>query len=185
MAEKPEKKKSAATAASDDAPLSVSLGDIKSVFELMKANDIAELDIEQHGAKLRVVSIHAHSASAPQHYVTMAPHAAPVAAPAAAPAQPAASATGPAPVAEAPKATNIKTILSPMVGTFYRSPAPDADSFVKVGDHISEESVICIIEAMKLFNEIKAEMRGKIVRVHVENGVPVEYNQPLFDVEPD
>ena len=70
-----------------------------------------------------------------------------------------------------------------MVGTFYRSPAPDADAFVNVGDRVSEDTTLCIVEAMKLMNEIKAEMRGKILKVMVENGQPVEYNQPLFLIE--
>ncbi|MCD6098876.1 acetyl-CoA carboxylase biotin carboxyl carrier protein [bacterium] len=77
------------------------------------------------------------------------------------------------------------SISAPIVGTFYRAPAPDAEPYVKVGDHIEEDTVVCIIEAMKLFNEIKAEIRGTIKQILVENGQPVEYGQTLFLVEPD
>ena len=72
-----------------------------------------------------------------------------------------------------------------MVGTFYRSPAPDAAPFVRVGDSVNEDTVLCIIEAMKLMNEIKAECKGRVNKILVENGVPVEYNQPLFLIEPE
>jgi acetyl-CoA carboxylase biotin carboxyl carrier protein len=76
--------------------------------------------------------------------------------------------------------TGLHEIKSPIVGTFYRAPAPDADSYVQVGDNISVGSVLCIVEAMKLMNEIESDVSGKIVKVLVENGKPVEYNQPLF-----
>jgi acetyl-CoA carboxylase biotin carboxyl carrier protein len=92
-----------------------------------------------------------------------------------------------APVAaEAPKAdtSNYITIKSPMIGTFYRSSSPETPSFAEVGDSISEGKVVCIIEAMKLFNEIESEVSGRIVKVLVENATPVEYDQPLFLVEP-
>ena len=79
--------------------------------------------------------------------------------------------------------SNLLEIKSPIVGTFYRSPAPDSDPFVNIGDTISEGTVLCIVEAMKLMNEIEAEVSGKIVQILVENGTPVEYNQPLFLVE--
>lgn len=119
-----------------------------------------------------------------------------------APAAPAAQAPAPQPVAqpapEAPKADTPKqesaadetgggkyvTIKSPMIGTFYRSPGPDKDAFVKVGDSIDKGTVICIIEAMKLFNEIESEQPGKIVKVLVDDASPVEYDQPLFIVDP-
>ncbi len=121
------------------------------------------------------------------------------AAAAVAPTPPAAS-TAPAPAAAAPSAAptavpgaadesdldnpKYKKILSPMVGTFYRAPAPNAKPFVNTGAHVEEETVLCIIEAMKLMNEIRAEMRGVVKRILVENAQPVEYNQPLFLIEP-
>jgi acetyl-CoA carboxylase biotin carboxyl carrier protein len=84
----------------------------------------------------------------------------------------------------APAADNFLTVKSPMIGTFYRSPSPDKPSFVNVGDEIEPGKVVCIIEAMKLFNEIESEVKGKIVKVLVEDASPVEYDQPLFLVEP-
>jgi acetyl-CoA carboxylase biotin carboxyl carrier protein len=76
-------------------------------------------------------------------------------------------------------------VCSPIVGSFYRAPAPDADSYVQIGDHISAGAVLCIVEAMKLMNEIESDISGTIVKVLVDNGMPVEYNQPLFLVKPD
>ncbi len=104
----------------------------------------------------------------------------------AAPAPVAAAPIAAAPAASAPVADDSKyiTIKSPMIGTFYRSSSPDKANFVNVGDEIAEGQVLCIIEAMKLFNEIESEVSGKIVKVLVDNSQPVEYDQPLFLVEP-
>ncbi len=84
-----------------------------------------------------------------------------------------------------PKAENLHEVRSPIVGTFYRAPAPDADPYVQVGDHVTEGTVLCIVEAMKLMNEIESDVSGKIVKILVENATPVEYNQPLFLIEKD
>lgn len=84
-----------------------------------------------------------------------------------------------------PKASNTVTVRSPMIGTFYRSSNPETPSFVEVGDEIKKGQVVCIIEAMKLFNEIESEVSGRIVKILVENATPVEYDQPLFIVEPN
>lgn len=108
------------------------------------------------------------------------------------PAQPVAQPAAPAPAAEAPKEaakpaeddSKYITVKSPMIGTFYRSPSPDKPPFVEPGDDIKEGKVVCIIEAMKLFNEIEAEVSGKIVKVLVDDATPVEYDQPLFLVDP-
>ena len=89
-----------------------------------------------------------------------------------------------APVAEDAKNDNYITVKSPMIGTFYRKASPDKPNFVSVGDDVDNETVVCIIEAMKLFNEIEAEVSGKIVKVLVDDGSPVEYDQPLFLVDP-
>lgn len=105
--------------------------------------------------------------------------AAPVAA---APAAPAASAA-PAAVEAAPAADNFKTVTSPMVGTFYKSPSPDSDAFVKEGDSISAGQTLCIVEAMKLMNEIESDVSGKIVEICVEDGTPVEFGTVLFKVQ--
>lgn len=104
-------------------------------------------------------------------------------------ASPSAPAASPAPAAEAPKAAeaapaNTITIKSPMIGTFYRSSSPDKPPFVGVGDEVSPGKVVCIIEAMKLFNEIESEVSGKIVKILVDDATPVEYDQPLFLVAP-
>jgi acetyl-CoA carboxylase biotin carboxyl carrier protein len=97
----------------------------------------------------------------------------------------AAAAAAPAPVAPAANENaNLITIKSPMIGTFYRSGSPDKPSFVNVGDKIGPGNVLCVIEAMKLFNEIESEVSGKIVKILVDNASPIEYDQPLFLVEP-
>lgn len=192
MAERSERRKTGETA---EAQVSLNLADIKELFSLMKANDIAELDIEQKGAKIHIVSTRA------QQYVQQAPMqqlvpmmsavtgpapAAPAAVSAPQAAELTATAAAPQPKAAEPAVpSNLKTILSPMVGTFYRAPAPDASPFVNVGDPVKEDTVLCIIEAMKLMNELKAECRGRIQKILVENGLPVEYNQPLFLIEPE
>jgi acetyl-CoA carboxylase biotin carboxyl carrier protein len=98
-------------------------------------------------------------------------------------AQPQAGAA-PAPKAAEPKADNLITIKSPMIGTFYRKASPDKPSFAEVGDEVTPGKVVCIIEAMKLFNEIESEVSGKIVKILVDDASPVEYDQPLFLVEP-
>lgn len=105
-----------------------------------------------------------------------------------APAVPAAPAAAPAPAAEAPKAAsdedNYITVKSPMIGTFYRRSAPDKPTFVEVGSTVGNGDVLCVIEAMKLFNEIESEVSGKIVKILVDDNSPVEYDQPLFLVDP-
>lgn len=167
-----------------EAPLTLSVNDIQRLFELMKENEISELDLEHGGTRVRIVS---------KQPATALPLTMPVAPVAAAPAMVppvtlpavATEAAAPAAPAEPQAPANTKPVNSPMVGTFYRAPAPDADPFVRVGDHVSEDTVVCIIEAMKMFNEIKAETRGRIYKILVENGQPVEYGQPLFLVEPE
>ncbi|WP_044002436.1 acetyl-CoA carboxylase biotin carboxyl carrier protein [Hymenobacter swuensis] len=114
--------------------------------------------------------------------VQQAPAAAP-SAPVAAPA-PTAAPAAPAPAAEAAPAGNYTPLKSPMIGTFYRSNSPESPAFVQVGDLVEKGQVICIIEAMKLFNEIEAEQSGRVVKALVENASPVEYDQPLFLIEP-
>lgn len=103
--------------------------------------------------------------------------------PAAAQAQPQAAPAAPA-KEEPSEDANYVTIKSPMIGTFYRKPSPDKPNFVSIGDEVKNETVVCVIEAMKLFNEIEAEISGKIVKILVDDGSPVEYDQPLFLVDP-
>ncbi|OON70243.1 acetyl-CoA carboxylase biotin carboxyl carrier protein [Hymenobacter sp. CRA2] len=117
------------------------------------------------------------AAAAPAPVAAPAPQAAPAAA------APAPQAAAPA-AAEAPAASNTVALKAPMIGTFYRSSSPESPAFVNVGDVVEQGQVICIIEAMKLFNEIEAEQRGRIVKAMVDNASPVEYDQPLFLIEP-
>lgn len=158
--------------------------DFKQIQELIKMinkSNISELSIEQDKFKItikqkesevqQIVTVPAVTAVQP---VAAAPQ--PVAAPAAAPA-------AGAPAAPAAN-SNLITIKSPMIGTFYRSAGPDKPAFVNVGDDVASGKVVCIIEAMKLFNEIESEVSGKIVKVLVDDASPVEYDQPLFLVEP-
>lgn len=157
--------------------------DIKQIQELVKLinkTNIGEITIEEDGVKITVKQ----KKEPKQHIIagTAAPAYAPAPAPAAAPAPaPAQEAAKPAP---APKADNLITIKSPMIGTFYRQAGPGKPVLANVGDEVTVGKVVCIIEAMKLFNEIESEVKGKIVKVLVEDASPVEYDQPLFLVEP-
>lgn len=156
------------------------LKEIQALIKFVSGVGVDEVEINQKDFKLSIKKNPAQITTAQYTPVTMAaPVAAPVTPAAAAPA-PAAPAT---PAAEA-KTDNLITIKSPMVGTFYRTPNPESPSFVNVGDDVKPGKVVCIIEAMKLFNEIESEISGKIVKVLVENATPVEYDQPLFLVEP-
>jgi len=161
--------------------------DFKQIQELIKMinkSNIGEVSIEEKGFKLTI-----KQKEEPVQQVIAAPvHTQPIATMATAPvavpqAQTATSAEKPAKAAEAP-AGNTVTIKSPMIGTFYRSASPDKPAFVSVGDEVAPGKIVCIIEAMKLFNEIESEVQGKIVKVLVEDASPVEYDQPLFLVEP-
>ncbi len=161
--------------------------EILDLLRFLSKSDFTEVTIEGASWKLSVrrgggapVVVSA-PVSGPQ-----APVSLPVSLPAAPPAPLSAG-----PAAEPPRATpseppkkNTVYIRSPMVGTFYRAPSPDKPPYVQVGDTIHKGQVVCIIEAMKLFNEIQSEVSGKVVRILVENAQPVEYDQPLFEIEP-
>ena len=153
----------------------VDLKTLKLLVKLMTDNDLTELDIEGEGEKVKLKRGGNGGAPSVQYLP------APVAAPQAAPATPAAA---PAASAPAPADTSGPTINSPMVGTFYSAPSPDAKPFVSVGDRVTPDTVVCIIEAMKVFNEIKAETSGTIARIAVESGQAVEFGQPLFVIKP-
>ncbi len=148
---------------------------IRRLVELMKEHDLSEIDLQQ--GEVRIQLRRAGLAVPPT--MTVAPViAAPVSA-----GSPASE--GHVPPAQAVKAAadNAVVIKSPMVGTFYAAPDPESPSFVKVGDHIGPETTVCIVEAMKVFNQIPAELSGRIVAVLAENGAPVEFGQPLFKVD--
>lgn len=160
--------------------------DIKQIQELVKLinkTSIGEITIEEDGTK---ITIKQKKDPSQKIYTNgggqfSAPAQAPIAAPASATAPAAPAAITPA----APKTDNLITIKSPMIGTFYRQAGPGKPIFVNVGDAVSPGKVVCIIEAMKLFNEIESEVKGTIVKVLVEDASPVEYDQPLFLVEPN
>jgi acetyl-CoA carboxylase biotin carboxyl carrier protein len=160
--------------------------EIQKLIELVEKSDISELEVSRWGRRVRITKSSAASvakSSADSVVISSTPH----------PIQPLPAITAPAPVAtvetieisataKAPD-QNVFEVKSPMVGTFYRAPAPDATPYVQVGDIVSQNQVLCIIEAMKLMNEIESEVRGRIIEISVENARPVEYNQVLFKIE--
>lgn len=147
---------------------------LKTLIDLVAESDISELEVTEGESKVRIVK---NAAQAPQSQMVMmqAPQQA-VAAPVAA--APTAAASAPAPVVEAAPAGHV--VKSPMVGTFYRASAPGSAPFVDIGSSVKEGDTLCLIEAMKLLNEIDADASGTIKQILVENGQPVEYGQPLF-----
>ena len=152
------------------------LKEIKKIVEMMTENDLAEFLLEEEAFTLQL-----KRGTAGITQIVSAPHQM-VAAPAAAAPVQAVAASPAAPVADAN--AGLIEIKSPMVGTFYRSPSPDSDSFVQIGQDITADSVVCIIEAMKVMNEIQAEVKGKIKKILVDNATPVQFGQALFLVEP-
>lgn len=147
---------------------------VKELVEMMKANDLSELEVidgqtrialkrGMGGAVAPMMMTHGMMAPAPAMVV----------------------AGGPPKAAEADAESNLKPIKSPIVGTFYSAPSPTAQPFVKVGSKVNENAVVCIVEAMKVMNEVKAEINGTIRKILVENGAAIEFGQPLFLVEPD
>jgi acetyl-CoA carboxylase biotin carboxyl carrier protein len=158
----------------------MNLTQIQDLIKFVAKSGVSEVEIEQKDfkitikangkAKQEVIQVAAPIAAAP--VITAAPAAAPIAA----------TPTAPAPVAEV-KNDKLVEIKSPMIGTFYRSPGPDKPSFVEVGSEIKVGDKVCIVEAMKLFNEIESEVSGRIVKVLVNDSTPIEFDQPLFLVE--
>jgi len=149
--------------------------DIKKIVELIKTNELSEFEIEDGDFRLLA------KRGAPQGPVIVQ-QAAPAGIPAAA--APFAAPVAPAGEAAAPAGPPAESIDSPMVGTFYRSASPESDSFVAVGQTVEADTVVCIIEAMKVMNEIKAERGGIIKKILVDNATPVEFGQPLFEIDP-
>lgn len=151
---------------------------VKQLLEMVEKSGVNEIELEEKGNKIRITkSAPQNMMSAPAYQMAMpsAPAASAAPAPAAAPA-----------AAKAPAADtkNYNEVKSPIVGTFYRSPSPDAAPYVEVGAKVKQGQVLCIVEAMKLMNEIECDTTGTIVKINVENGKPVEYGQVLFLVEP-
>ena len=163
--------------------------EIQDLIKFVAKSGVSEVEIEDKDFKITIKTpphkkgkliVDTHAPAQVQTAVAVAPVTAPVAAP-----------TPVVAAVEAPPATEASeddskyiSIKSPMIGTFYRKPSPDKPNFVNVGDDLSEDTVVCMIEAMKLFNEIEAEISGKVVKILVDDGSPVEYDQPLFLVDP-
>ena len=146
------------------------LKQIKAVLKLIQETDVEEIEVEQEGRRVR---IRRRGAQGPVATPSPIPSASMPQAVAAVPSAP-----------EIREATNLVTVESPMVGTFYRASAPGADAYVREGDKVEKGTVLCLIEAMKLMNEIESEVRGTVRSILVENAQPVEYGQPLFLIEP-
>jgi acetyl-CoA carboxylase biotin carboxyl carrier protein len=154
------------------------LKDIKAIIDLMRKNSLSEFELERQDFKIKlkrgisgqVVPV---EESLPAAYPTPSPNG-----PAGLPMP-----SGPA-AAPAPSATPVLEIKSPMIGTFYRAPSPDAADYVEIGTEVTPETVVCLIEAMKVMNEIKAEVKGVVTHILIENAKPVEFGQPLFRIRP-
>jgi acetyl-CoA carboxylase biotin carboxyl carrier protein len=148
---------------------------IKKLVKIVDTSGVTDIEIEENGFRVKIAKkirgvqesthpqIMAHSTNSEQTAVQIP--------------------SEPAQTEKEKQSTNLHEIKSPIVGTFYRAPAPDADPYVQVGDYVTTGTVLCIVEAMKLMNEIETDVTGKIVKILVENGRPVEYNQPLFLLE--
>lgn len=165
------------------------LSEIKELIKLLdQTSSVHELEIESEGMKLAIRKPD-RSEAAEVHAVPTAPYPYPFTpapqAPVSQPSVQSAPAAAPQESAPAPAEGNLHKIVSPMVGTFYTSASPDSPAFVSEGDKVTEKSTVCIIEAMKLMNELEAEVRGEIVSILAENGQLVEYGQPLFLVKPE
>lgn len=161
---------------------SVNMDELRELIALLRENGLAEFELEREGFRVRL-----RREGSSNYTSEVAPPPPPPATVETPVAQKPSAPTVPHPGAQAETAasedSDLHIISSPIVGTFYRSPSPNADAFVKIGSNVEPESVVCIIEAMKLMNEIQAEASGEIVKIYVENGQPVEYGQPLFGIK--
>jgi acetyl-CoA carboxylase biotin carboxyl carrier protein len=152
----------------------VELKDIKAIIDLMRKNGLSEFELERQDFKIKLKRAGLGVAAVPQEDAL--PGAYPMPLPAASPAA--------LPPAAAPAAPNLLEIKSPMIGTFYRAPSPDAPDYVEIETEVTPETVVCLIEAMKVMNEIKAEVKGVVTHILVENAKPVEFGQSLFRIRP-
>jgi len=159
------------------------LKEIQQLIDLLIEREVAEFEMEQDGMRIRilrqgaggVVPVYQAAGSAGGDVTVQPTTPAPGVSP---------DAAAPAQSSEASSDENLHVMKSPIIGTFFTAPAPDAPPFVNLGDRVSVGQVLCIVEAMKLMNEIESEFAGEIVRIHPENGQPVEYGQPLFTIKP-
>lgn len=149
------------------------LKEIRKLVRLLEQSEISEIEISEKDLKIRLVKPTPSNGQSGSAVPALA-------------ASPAATSSAPAPaIAEetSAQADNLKVIKSPMVGTFYAAPSPDSEPYVQIGDRIRKGQVLCIIEAMKLMNELESDYDGRIVEIHVENAQPVEFDHPLFTIE--
>ena len=170
-------KDAAKAAPANEAVAGFRLHELKRLIRLVQRTGIGELELNSGGRSVRISASPGNGG--PGAIVVGTANAVPAA-------RPAAAAPAPAPPASEPAApaANQKAVVSPMVGTFYRAPAPDADPFIEVGDVVEVGQTVCIIEAMKLMNEIEAETKGRVAQILVENAQPVEFGQKLFLIDP-
>jgi acetyl-CoA carboxylase biotin carboxyl carrier protein len=161
---------------------SVNMDELRELITLLRENNLAELELERSDFRVRLrredTVVIAAPGGEPAPAIVRTASAATQAAPSPVPLHPGQQAE-----TQASEDQDLHIIPSPIVGTFYRSPSPAAEPFVKIGSAVKAESVVCIIEAMKLMNEIQAEASGEVVKIYVENGQPVEYGQPLFGIK--
>lgn len=148
--------------------------ELKELLDLMKSHDLAEVELEEEGQKIRLRKTEPHISAAPMAIQGAFPAVSPAATPG--------SDAGGEPEA-AEEDDELYKVPSPLVGSFYRSPSPEADAFVSEGDRVDEDTILCIVEAMKVMNEITAGVSGVVREILVENGSAVEYDQPLFKIE--
>ncbi|MGH9805149.1 MAG: acetyl-CoA carboxylase biotin carboxyl carrier protein [Candidatus Acidiferrales bacterium] len=162
--------------------LGLPLDQVRTLIDLLEERGLEEFELERGGLRIRIKRRGAPAAPPPvfESYISASPNSTPgsAAVPRGAESSPLAGAEAPAGLEEA------HLVKSPIVGTFYASPRPDAPPFVRVGDFVEVGQVLCIVEAMKLMNEIEADAAGEIVRIYIENGQPVEYGEPLFAILP-
>lgn len=147
---------------------------IKKLIKILEASEVTDLEVEENGTRVKLakkVRV-TQAVTIPQQQMALPLNQ-----------QTSVSVSKTEEKKSAEETSNLHEIKSPIVGTFYRAPAPDADAYVQVGDVVSSGTVLCIVEAMKLMNEIESDLSGKIVKILVDNGKPVEYNQPLFLIE--
>jgi len=159
----------------------MTLDEIKQILEMMREHELSEFELERDDFKLRLRKHAAGHWASPVPQVSFVPAAPPIAP---VPASPAPPAGGDAVLTAAKEDIDLTIVKSPIVGTFYRSPEPGADAFVELGQPVRKGQVLCIIEAMKLMNEITAEADGELVKAYVENGQAVQYGERLFAIKP-
>jgi len=157
------------------------LKEIQALIKFVAKSGAQEVSLETEDFKINIKT-GPDASDQPTYVQAVAPQQMPAAAPAVTPVE--AAPAAPTAPAEVDDSAGYITIKSPMIGTFYRTPSPDQDAFVKIGDSIKPGDVLCIVEAMKLFNEIESEVSGKIVKILVDDKTPIEYDQPLFLVDP-